>query len=590
MRCHFTFSLPGVFLLFPILLSASSIIPFSNLGEATLYSESVVLAQANDTYSTQEKGIGYEETRFTVLENVKGNLPVDAEFVIRPWSHQVKDYQVNISGDFHPETGKTYLLFLQSRGQYWRPLLLSYYVFEQFGHGEDAYLMPSSGAGIEQEARPDGRPVEPLYAAKCSELLPFLRDFAQKRTPWKPEAGKIESTSSVPMAEERAVPTGCDFTLGGANNCRWQDPVIPVYYDDTSIPSGWSGTFSNVLSALNDNYDGIDPSNAGSTSFSPDCSGEGTAIGNSLLNYCDQHLNGSQTILIIFDDPCSEMGDLSNCSGILAFGGSYSTGTFHTFDGSNWENAIYGFLVINNGAPSCLSATQFEQVVEHELTHAYRMGHLNASSYPNQNMNPICCHAISTKDRECMNYAYPGFNPVELIAFSARLIEKKKVELHWTTAIEKDNDYFTLERSADGSRFELLAGIPGQNSAGIKEYTFIDAGPAAGVNYYRLSQTDFDGSMELLGTRAVVAPGNSDLVLFSNQTLRNSLQFQLDAPNTMNAFIEILTQNGQVLQRRTLEVEKGVQRFEQDIPDLPAGVYVLHIGGGNRHWMARFVR
>lgn len=84
--------------------------------------------------------------------------------------------------------------------------------------------------------------------------------------------------------------------------------------------------------------------------------------------------------------------------------------------------------------------------------------------------------------------------PVELSAFSATVNTDRKVKVDWTTQSELNNDYFTLERSADGSQFEQLARVQGGGTVLTpKYYSFTDNEPLQGNNYYRLSQTDYDG-------------------------------------------------------------------------------------------------
>jgi hypothetical protein len=93
--------------------------------------------------------------------------------------------------------------------------------------------------------------------------------------------------------------------------------------------------------------------------------------------------------------------------------------------------------------------------------------------------------------------------PVEIMSFDAE-IDNTSVRLFWKTATELNNDYFTLERSENGTNFEEYAQIPGfGNSNTIKEYEFFDDAPIMGTSYYRLKQTDFDGKFEYLKLVAV---------------------------------------------------------------------------------------
>lgn len=84
--------------------------------------------------------------------------------------------------------------------------------------------------------------------------------------------------------------------------------------------------------------------------------------------------------------------------------------------------------------------------------------------------------------------------PVDLTSFSAR-IKTNSVNIDWTTATESNSDYFNVERSFDGSEFEVLGQKKAQgNSMENVNYSFLDESPINGINYYRLRQVDIDGS------------------------------------------------------------------------------------------------
>jgi hypothetical protein len=84
--------------------------------------------------------------------------------------------------------------------------------------------------------------------------------------------------------------------------------------------------------------------------------------------------------------------------------------------------------------------------------------------------------------------------PVELLSFNATA-ENEKVNLKWITASELNNDFFTVQHSTDGVEFTSLGNVAGQGTKqSATTYNFVDASPMAGINYYRLKQTDFDGT------------------------------------------------------------------------------------------------
>ena len=83
--------------------------------------------------------------------------------------------------------------------------------------------------------------------------------------------------------------------------------------------------------------------------------------------------------------------------------------------------------------------------------------------------------------------------PIELISFTARR-EGAAVKVAWSTVAESNNDFFSVERSADGKHYERIGTVKAAgNSQGRVDYGFVDADPTEGVSFYRLRQTDMDG-------------------------------------------------------------------------------------------------
>ena len=95
--------------------------------------------------------------------------------------------------------------------------------------------------------------------------------------------------------------------------------------------------------------------------------------------------------------------------------------------------------------------------------------------------------------------------PVELVSFTGTVLEEQiAVLLKWITATEKDNDYFTIWRSLDGYNWDVIGIEKGAgNSQSILEYIYLDRDPNTGINYYNLSQTDYDGETEFYGIISV---------------------------------------------------------------------------------------
>ncbi|NPV13021.1 MAG: T9SS type A sorting domain-containing protein [Ignavibacteria bacterium] len=87
--------------------------------------------------------------------------------------------------------------------------------------------------------------------------------------------------------------------------------------------------------------------------------------------------------------------------------------------------------------------------------------------------------------------------PIELYSFKSKCVSEL-TEFEWVTISENNNDYFTLEESEDGKNFNKITKIKGAgNSNDYKKYTYIYKSNKS--RYYRLKQTDYDGTTEIIG-------------------------------------------------------------------------------------------
>lgn len=99
--------------------------------------------------------------------------------------------------------------------------------------------------------------------------------------------------------------------------------------------------------------------------------------------------------------------------------------------------------------------------------------------------------------------------PVEMAEFRAQSIDGE-VYLDWTTASEVNNDFFTVQRTVDGTSFENIGMVDGAgNSQDRLSYNFVDYNPFKGTSYYRIKQTDFNGNYKYSELVAVDLDGKA---------------------------------------------------------------------------------
>lgn len=178
--------------------------------------------------------------------------------------------------------------------------------------------------------------------------------------------------------------------------------------------------------------------------------------------------------------------------------------------------------------------------------------------------------------------------PVEFLSFSALLQDDEQVLLNWATASEQNNDHFTIERSIDTKQWETIGNIKGSgNSQQTKNYQFLDDQTQSTnqlINqftiYYRLKQTDFDGSSSYSKTASVhIGQNILDQVSISpnpfNAILR--ISYQTPAEGELIYSIKNLIGESYVDKKIVLQQNSEQQLEIGGLDQLPAGVYVLQL-------------
>ena len=157
--------------------------------------------------------------------------------------------------------------------------------------------------------------------------------------------------------------------------------------------------------------------------------------------------------------------------------------------------------------------------------------------------------------------------PIELLNFSGEIYDDNSNVLRWSTLTEINNDYFTLERSADAINFETISIISGSgNSSNIMNYNFIDILPKeqTPTYYYRLKQTDFNGNSEYFDIVAISRKKDNVVSAF---IYNNQLTIQSEEPYV----IQLLDLTGRVVYNSELH-ENNI-----DLSFLSKGIYIYRI-------------
>lgn len=177
----------------------------------------------------------------------------------------------------------------------------------------------------------------------------------------------------------------------------------------------------------------------------------------------------------------------------------------------------------------------------------------------------------------------PIILPIKLLDFNG-VASSEGINLHWITASETNNDFFTIEKSADNQRWETLGTVKGSGNVAVKKsYEITDNQPFAGNNYYRLKQTDFDGKSETFKpivinyTNSNVEFGN----VYPNPTVDN-INLSIKSEVSKKFTIVIINVLGKEIVKDVIQTnENETINYITSIKEFSKGVYMMNIYNGS---------
>jgi hypothetical protein len=172
--------------------------------------------------------------------------------------------------------------------------------------------------------------------------------------------------------------------------------------------------------------------------------------------------------------------------------------------------------------------------------------------------------------------------PVTLIYFSASQAYES-VALNWATSMEKNFNFFVVERSQDGREFSEIGQVGGSgNSLQRKDYNFDDRFPLQGRSYYKLTAVDYDGFTEQLSVATLDYSGAKTARAFPNPAAEGKFNLELSFTPTDQIHVAVTDLTGMAVGNfSTMESRILVQ--------LHSGTYLVKLSSSEFNKVLRVV-
>ncbi len=180
--------------------------------------------------------------------------------------------------------------------------------------------------------------------------------------------------------------------------------------------------------------------------------------------------------------------------------------------------------------------------------------------------------------------------PVTLAAFNA-VLQKKSVQIYWTTAMETNTSYFNIQLSTNGINFSNITKVIATgNSNSVHNYAYSDLNVAeiisANTVYYRLQTVDKDGSIALSKIVPVKLNTKTITLFLLNNPVRDKLSARIINYNGI-ADVRIYDVAGKQLHNKTAAANADIII---NTAALKAGMYLLQINADGLLLRQKFVK
>ena len=164
--------------------------------------------------------------------------------------------------------------------------------------------------------------------------------------------------------------------------------------------------------------------------------------------------------------------------------------------------------------------------------------------------------------------------PVDLLYFEASLTEAESVHLDWETVQENESDYFTVEKSRDGSAWLDVGTVDATGAVRRRAgYAATDVQPYPGISYYRLRLTDFSGNHSYSRIRRIHLATPSALRAYPNPAANHVI---LEGTPESLRELRVFNALGQEVTSVIRVTNRADDALLLDISGLPTGLYALH--------------
>ncbi len=252
----------------------------------------------------------------------------------------------------------------------------------------------------------------------------------------------------------------------------------------------------------------------------------------------------------------------------------------------------YGSTNERNGVSRCEEVIEKSVYSNAQSTISFRMG------YDYKAPSTSCCDLHVQPTRQygskfgCFNLPNTTILPVSIINFEANY-NSGIANISWTSLQELNVAGYELQKSTDGTNFEVAGYIKATGITTVQQYKFSDNIGSTNANYvyYRLRVIDNNKTMKLSNIISVKITGvKSNKMIISPNPATTSTQIRITTINAAVGNIIIFDASGRAIMQQQASLQAGYNAIVlNNITQLVGGYYTVRLVVGNQSYTSKLL-
>jgi hypothetical protein len=174
--------------------------------------------------------------------------------------------------------------------------------------------------------------------------------------------------------------------------------------------------------------------------------------------------------------------------------------------------------------------------------------------------------------------------PIELVSMNLDC-QENEVVFKWATASEHNSESFVLEKSENCLQWIKTDEVPAAGFSNELINYVIRDNRISGLNYYRLSQKDYDGKRTIYDPISLDCQDESSfkILIWPNPEETGFHLFVNDESLKGESIISINNYMGKLVLEQKIQCESGSNIFEVSTLKFPKGIYFIQVSN-NRYF------